>query len=241
MRGIAAAVLAMLVAAGCESAPSKNESPGSPSSASEAASASPSAGGSAAGGSAPAAEAPAQGGGIGLAQDAPAAAIVRYRRIVVAAVTVGGHDTEFDGISDEDKQRLAIELGEKFRSTLAQHFSIADRPGPGVARLQLTLEGIKTSNSVLSTGLRVLPLGMAMSLVRGARDKPARFTGFVTLSGRFSDSVSGTPLAHFAGSVYPRAYDLGSGLGSLKAAELGMQRAADEITAQLQALGNPGP
>jgi hypothetical protein len=172
---------------------------------------------------------PAEPNAVVLQYDKPASALAKYRGFLVDPPSIATDDDAFDDISDDDKHRLADKLGQEFKMALAPRFGLASAPAIGIVRLHLTLEGVKTSNSVLSTGMRLLPIGMAMSVVRGSMDKPAHFTGFVVISGKLSDSASGAPLAHFSAKVSPRAYNLTSGLGSQRAAELGIERGASEF------------
>jgi hypothetical protein len=203
-------LLALLLTAACQSTPSKAPAAGD----------NPQAQGSAA---------PAEPNAVTLQYDKQASALAKYRGFLIDPPSIANDAAAFDDIADDDKRRLADKLGQEFKAALAPRFGLASAPAAGVVRLHLTLEGVKTSNSVLSTGMRLLPIGMAMSVVRGSMDKPAHFTGFVVIGGKLSDSVSGAALAHFSAKVSPRAYNLTSGLGSQRAAELGIERGASEF------------
>jgi hypothetical protein len=68
-----------------------------------------------------------------------------------------------------------------------------------------------------------------MSAAKTVRDKPATFVGSVTISGEMLDAESDEVLGAFVATESPIALDVTSGLGSLRAAELGISRGANDL------------
>lgn len=165
-----------------------------------------------------------------FAWQSPDLDVTRYNAFLIEPATVyDGADADFAGASPQDRQALAARVTKEFKRVLGENYAIATDPGRSVVRLRLTLIGINQSRPVLSTALRLLPIGLALTAVNSAADRPANFTGSVTLAGVALDSESGQPLGGVEALVSPPAYDLTSGLGFQRAAELGITRAAEQF------------
>ena len=172
----------------------------------------------------------------------PGVAASAYHGYLVEAATIdSGADADFGDVSAEDQRALAAQLSKDFSTALARHYTIAQHPGAGIARLQLTLVGIAESHPVASTLSRLNPVGLALTAVKSAADQPAAFTGSVTIAGEFTDSLSGKVLGGFVDKASPAAYDLSSGLGKLRAAQLGVSRAAGDFEKGLVSLQEKVP
>ena len=65
--------------------------------------------------------------------------------------------------------------------------------------------------------------------------------GSVTVSGELIDAESGQALAGFVATESPIALDLTSGLGKLRAAELGIERGSEDFAAALDRYLNRTP
>ena len=159
----------------------------------------------------------------------------KYKAIFVDGADVWrSADADFGGASEGDKTQLAEKVSTDFRNALAKHhYTLATQPGPGVVRLHLTLAGIKESKPVASTVLRLTPLGLGMSAAKTATGHDSALVGSATVAGELIDAESGEPLAGFVATESPIALDLTSGLGKLRAAELGIERGSEEFAAAL--------
>jgi len=155
----------------------------------------------------------------------------RYKSILVDESDIyRAADADFGGASEADKERLAKKLTGEFRNALAKHnYPLADQTGQGVVRLHLTLAGLKESKPVAATVLRLTPLGIATSAAKTATGHSSTLVGSVTVSGEIIDTDSGEALAGFVATESPIALDITSGLGALRAAELGIERGAREF------------
>ena len=151
-----------------------------------------------------------------------------YHGILIdAADLYRGPEADFGRTSTADQEMLAAKLTAEFRRVLAPDFNVVNAPGPGIVRVHLTLMGIDESRPVLSTALRLTPVGLVMSAAHTVRDKPANFTGSINVAGVAYDSQSGQVLAAAQSIISPAAVDVTSGLTPLRAAELSTTRAAD--------------
>ena len=143
-------------------------------------------------------------------------------------------DADFGGASEEDKARLAQQLSTEFKNALTKHhYNLVNQSGPGVVRLHLILAGIKESKPVAATVLRLTPLGLGASAAKTATGGSSALVGSVTVSGELLDTESGEALAGFVATESPIALDLTSGLGKLRAAELGIERGSEDFAAAL--------
>ena len=151
-------------------------------------------------------------------------------------------DADFGGASEEDKARLAEKLSTEFKSALTKHkYTLVSQPGPAVVRLHLILAGIKESKPVAATALRLTPLGLGASAAKTVTGGSSALVGSVTVSGELLDAESGQALAGFVATESPIALDLTSGLGKLRAAELGIERGSEDFAAALDRYLNRTP
>ena len=151
-------------------------------------------------------------------------------------------EADFGDTSEEDKARLAQKLSNDFKSALLKHkYPLATQSGPGVVRLHLILAGVKESKPVASTVLRLTPLGLGMSAAKTASGGSSALVGSATVSGELLDAESGETLAGFVATESPIALDVTSGLGKLRAAELGIERGSEEFASALDRYLNRNP
>jgi Protein of unknown function (DUF3313) len=138
-----------------------------------------------------------------------------------------GPEADFGSTSIADQELIAAKLTSEFRRVLTPDFNVVTAPGPGIVRIHMTLMGINASHPVLSTALRLTPVGLVMSAGHTLRDKPANFVGSINVASVVYDSQTGQVLAAAQSIVSPAALDLTSGLTPLRAAELSTTRAAN--------------
>jgi hypothetical protein len=162
------------------------------------------------------------------AYDTPSFDRGKYHGILIdPADLYRGPDADFGSTSVADQEMIAAKLTSEFRRVLAPDFNVVGAPGPGIVRVHMTVMGINASHPVLSTALRLTPVGLVMSAGHTVRDKPANFVGSINVAGVVYDSVSGQVLVAAQSIVSPAALDLTSGLTPLRAAQLSTTRAAD--------------
>jgi hypothetical protein len=152
----------------------------------------------------------------------------RYRGMLIEPASVyHGADADFGNVSDVDQERIASLLTGEFKRVLGAQFNLVSEPGPGIVRIKLSLVGINQSMPVLSTALRVTPVGLVMSAAHGVTGRAAPFTGDINVAGVAYDSQTGRVLCAVQALVSPSAVNLTSGLTPLRAAELSTTRAAE--------------
>jgi hypothetical protein len=197
--------------------------------------------------------APANTGGVGLevpldatsdpatlAYEAPDLDVSKYHAFLIEDAQVyHGDGADFDGTDPADCKRLAEKISAEFRRVLGEKYPIVDQPAPGVVRLQLTLAAINGSVPVVSTLLRLTPVGLGMTAIRSATGKPAKLTGSVTIAGMARDAVSGKILGAIVSRRSPPAYDLTSGLTTLGAAQEGITEGAVAFRDLVEKLQHP--
>jgi len=161
----------------------------------------------------------------------PTLQVGKYKSIMVDSADIyRAADADFGNASEADKSRLAEKLSTEFRNALARrNYPMASVPGQGVVRLHLTLAGVKESRPVAATVLRLTPLGLGLSAAKTVTGQTSALVGSVTVSGEMIDTESGEPLAGFVATESPIALDITSGLGTLRAAELGIERGANDF------------
>ena len=170
----------------------------------------------------------------------PTLQIGNYKHMLVENAQVySGTGAEFGSTSEADKQRLAEQITKDFTSALTKrNYPLATQPGPGVVRLRLKLTGVQASRPVAATALRLTPLGLGLTAAKEVQGKSAAFVGSVTIAGELIDAQNEEVLAAFVATESPIALDVTSGLGTLRAAELGISRGADSfVDAMDRALG----
>jgi len=171
-----------------------------------------------------------------LVYRAPDVQAGKYKSIFVDNADIyRAADADFGGASEEDKARMAEKLSTDFKNALTKHhYTLVSQSGPSVVRLHLILAGIKESKPVAATALRLTPLGLGMSAAKTVtgHDSSA-LVGSVTVSGELIDAESGVVFAGFVATESPIALDLTSGMGKLRAAELGIERGSEEFAVAL--------
>jgi hypothetical protein len=175
------------------------------------------------------------------AYQAPTFERSQYHGLFIEPTTLySGPEADFGNVSPEDRQKIAGKLNEEMQRVLAPDFRLVSAPGPGIVRLHLTLVGINESHPVLSTALRLTPVGLVMTAGKAVRDKPAAFTGSINLAGVAYDSQTGQVLAAVQAIFAPSAVNLTSGVTPLRAAELSTTRAAEAFHDYLMRTRAPG-
>ena len=178
-----------------------------------------------------------------LVYRAPGLQVGKYKSILVDSADIyRASDADFGGTSEADKTRLAEKLSTDFTNALTKHkYPLASQAGQGVVRLHLTLAGVKESKPIASSALRLTPLGLSISAAKTATGRSSALVGSVTVSGELVDADTGEALAGFVATESPIALDLTSGLGKLRAAELGIERGSEEFAQALDRFLNRNP
>jgi hypothetical protein len=161
----------------------------------------------------------------------------QYRSVVVEPVTIyRGPDSQFEKISEVNKQRLADYMREQFTESLGRDLRVVDRPTRDAIRVRLTLTGAKTTTAVLGTVLHFDLAGGPYNAVQGARGKEGMMMGSVMYAVEIEDASSGQLLNAYVAKQYPNAMNVKASVGALAASMAGVRKGADELAEKL----NPG-
>ena len=153
-----------------------------------------------------------------------------YSRAMVEPVTLyRGADNQFGDLSEEDRAELAHEMQAKFAKKLAAQFEITDRPGPNTLRVKLTLTGAETNTPVISTFTHFDLAGSLYNGVQAIRGGEGMMSGSVNYAVEIYDTTTDRLLDAFVAKQYPGAYNVIATLGSLSAAETGLDKGADAL------------
>ena len=116
-------------------------------------------------------------------------------------------------------------MTQALRDEIGKSYQIAERPGAGVATLQLTLLGVQKTTPVVATISRVTPMGFAMNSIQSLRGKKGTMTGSIHAALEISDSRSGTLMFAAIRHRSPNALDIGATLST----EETVKAVADDI------------
>ena len=151
--------------------------------------------------------------------------LARYTRIIVEPVEIDRTTgASFGGASDRELQRLA-ELTRHVFVSFARPY-ITSFPGPGVARLKLTLAGLANNVAIVAALSHGVLIGPAMRAPERGLGRPGAFSGSVTLIAELFDTESGAPLGSRMQKHHPPAADIGATFDSQIAHEAAITEAA---------------
>lgn len=131
-----------------------------------------------------------------LAYTNPSANFTSYSKIMIAPVTFWADDDS--KVSAADQQALCDYFYNVLLNDLGKNFSIADQPGPGVAKLSVALSDATSAVPGLRSISVIVPQARALSLVKMAATGSYAFVGSATGEAKLTDSVSGQLLAAWA-------------------------------------------
>jgi len=159
----------------------------------------------------------------------------KYTAAIVDPVVIyDGADNQFEKISEEDKENLASHMQVEFTDKLSRRFRTSVAPGSGTLRIKLTLTGAKTNTNVLNTVMHFDLLGGPYNAVQAVRGKEGMMSGSVSFAVEIYDSATNVLLGAYVAKQYPNAWNLAAGMGSMAAAEVGVQKGAEQLVAYLQ-------
>jgi hypothetical protein len=95
---------------------------------------------------------------------------LKYKKFMVDYVVFAlAEDSDYKVIDGEEMKELGDAASLAFVNALKEKYPVVSKPGPDVARVKLAIVGLKQSRPVLSTVTTVIPVGLAVSVVkRGA-------------------------------------------------------------------------
>jgi hypothetical protein len=157
-----------------------------------------------------------------------------YNRIIIDPVAIyRGADHQFADMAETDKTSLAEHMQSEFAEKLKSRFTLADRPGPNMLRLKLTLTGAVTSTPVLGTLSRFDLAGGLYNGVQTVLGGEGLMTGSVSYAVEIRDATDNRLLTAFVAKQYPSPLNIPASVGALLAARTGIEKGAEELAEQL--------
>jgi len=158
-----------------------------------------------------------------------------YNKVVVEPVVIyRGPDQQFGDMSEADKASLATYMQTQFAAKLSSRFAIVNQRAPNTLQVRLTLTGAVANTPVIGTLSRFDMAGAVYNGVQTARDGEGLMTGSVIYSVEIFDAATSRLLGAFITKQYPSPYNIGASVGSLAAAQAGIDKGADALVAQLK-------
>ena len=157
-----------------------------------------------------------------------------YSRFTLDPVVVyGGADSQFEDVSEQDRNELAKYMQATFSDRLAALARNDTGARAQALRIRLTLTGAKENTPVLSTLSRFDLLGGPYNAVQAVRGKEGALTGSVSFAVEIYAASTNELLAAYVSKQYPNAWNLGASIGAMSASKTGIDKGADELVAYL--------
>ncbi len=130
-------------------------------------------------------------GGAKLIYQNPNADIKSYDKILLEPVTIwSGEGSQMNDLSKEDKKMVADRLFTLLQARLAKDYTLVQAPAPGTMRIAAALTSADSSYPVLDTVSSIIPVGIAVSVLKVvATGKPA-FVGEASAEIKVTDATT---------------------------------------------------
>ncbi|MFP1805378.1 DUF3313 domain-containing protein [Lonsdalea quercina] len=163
----------------------------------------------------------------------------KYTHVILDPVTVyPGNDNQFGDMDPNDRLALAKYMQDRFSESLRSRFTETKTPTPAAIRIKLTLTGAETTTQVVGTVTKFDLAGGPYNIVQALRGKEGMLSGSVSYAVEIYDAASHRLLNAYVAKQYPNAMNVGATIGSLSAAEVGIDKGADELVDMLK---SPAP
>ncbi len=111
--------------------------------------------------------APGPEGGAKLRWVKPGTNFSKYNKFMVDSVVFYfADDSEYKGIDPELMKELSDSFNKELVAAFENKYQIVSEPGPDVVRLRLAITNVKQSRPVISAITSVVPVGLAISIVK---------------------------------------------------------------------------
>ena len=150
----------------------------------------------------------------------PEVALSKYQSFLIQPTVVYADPAaQWGSTTPEQRQKYAEYMTRALSNAIAAGYKIADRPGPGVATMRLTLLGVQNTVGGVATVSRMTPIGFALNGIQSLRGKKGSMTGSVHAALEVTDSRSGDLLFAAVRQKSPNALDIKSTLSTEKTVE----------------------
>jgi len=159
----------------------------------------------------------------------------KYNSMIIDPVSIyQGKDGQFDDMALSDRQTLATYMQQQFSKSLSTRFKEVSQPGADTLRLKLTLTGAETTPQVVGTFTKFDLAGGPYNLVQSIRGGEGLLSGSVNYAVEIYDATSHQLLQAYVARHYPNAMNVSASIGSLSAAEVGIDKGAEELAGMLK-------
>ena len=104
-------------------------------------------------------------------------------------------DSDYKGIQTDELNELAKLFHQAFIDELAGSYEMVKKPGPGVLRIRTALTDLVPSKPGLSGVTTIIPIGLAVSLMKSSAGGGHTGVGNASVEAEFLDSVTNERLA----------------------------------------------
>ncbi len=154
----------------------------------------------------------------------------KYDSIIIDPVTIyQGRDGQFNDMAQADRQTLATHMQEAFSKALSTRFKTVSTPAAHTLRLKLTLTGADTTPQVVGTFTKFDLAGGPYNIVQSVRGGRGLMSGSVDYAVEIYDANSHELLKAYVAHQYPNAMNISASIGSLSAAEVGIDKGAEDL------------
>jgi hypothetical protein len=135
-------------------------------------------------------------GGAKLIWIKPGVDFTKYKKVMVDYVIFSfAEDSEYKGIDADEMKKIADAASLALVTAIQKEFPLVGEPGPDVIRIRSAIVDLKQSRPVLSGVTTVLPVGLAVSLVKKGTTDAWTGSGATTAEMMVLDSMSQEVLA----------------------------------------------
>src|SRR5690606_93627 len=115
----------------------------------------------------------------------------KYRKVMLAPVTIWvGIDSQLEGVSAEDRQRMADLFYAKLCEALNTDYEMVREPAPDVIEIHAAITEAETSNPALDTVSSIVPQLRVLTGAKGVVTGVSGFTGSSSVEMKVTDSVN---------------------------------------------------
>jgi hypothetical protein len=135
-------------------------------------------------------------GGPKLAWIKPNVDFTKYKKVMVDYVIFAfAEDSEYKGIDANEMKKIADAASLALVDAIKEKFPVVAEPGPDVVRIRTAITDLKQSRPVLSGVTSVIPVGLAISLVKKGATSSWTGSGATTAELMALDSMTNEVLA----------------------------------------------
>lgn len=158
-----------------------------------------------------------------------------YTRVIIdPAVVYSGPDAQFGDISAQDRRRFADMVTEQLRAEVSKVLPLETRPGPGIARLRITLLGMTETTGGVATATRATPLGLATSAMKSVAGRQGSFTGSMLFAIELFDTRNDDLLVAAVRRRAPDALDIPATISTTETVRAIARDLADNVRGRFE-------